>query len=147
MKYVEKIGNILDLIRTEHFSICDLKVINASPACGILYVTTNSPYFVSGQVRLRGKDNGRYPFNYLEMIDNLFGKADNTIEVCSGGIRSNNCFTVDINPKADPALVDDGQELSKLLMPVSIVGDVIHHTMSILQKKCIGPVCQIQENY
>ena len=114
MKYVEKIGNILDLIKTEHFSICDLKVINASPACGILYVTTNSPYFVSGQVRLRGKDNGRYPFNYLEMIDNLFGKADNTIEVCSGGMRSNNCFTVDINPEADPALVDDGQELSKV---------------------------------
>jgi hypothetical protein len=25
----------------------------------------------------------RYPFNYLEMIDAVFGKEDNTIEVCS----------------------------------------------------------------
>jgi hypothetical protein len=48
------------------------------------------------------------------MIDNIFGKEGNTIEVCSGGMRSNDCFTVDINPKADPALVDDGQELSKV---------------------------------
>jgi hypothetical protein len=111
---VEKISNITDLIKTEHFSIYDLEVISASPACGILYITINSPHFISGQVRLRGKDNGRYPFNYLKMIDNIFGKEDNTIEVCSGGIRSNDCFTVDINPEADPALVDDGQELSKV---------------------------------
>ena len=114
MKYVEKLGNIIDLIKTKHFSICDLKVISASPACGILYVTTNSPYYLSGHVRLRGKDNGRYPFNYLEMIDNIFKKADNTIEVCSGDMKSNDCFTVDINPEADPVLVDDGQELSKV---------------------------------
>ncbi len=53
---------------------------------------------VSGQVRFRGKDNGRYPFNYLEMIDNIFRKEDNAIEVCSGGMRSSDCFTVDINP-------------------------------------------------
>ena len=36
------------------------------------------------------------------------------MEVCSGGMRGNDCFTVDINPEADPALVDDGQELSKV---------------------------------
>lgn len=29
-------------------------------------------------------------------------------------MRGNDCFTVDIKPEADPALVDDGQELSKV---------------------------------
>jgi hypothetical protein len=37
-------------------------------------MTTNSPHFISGQVRFRGNDNDRYPFNYLEMIDSIFGK-------------------------------------------------------------------------
>jgi hypothetical protein len=53
------------------------------PATGILYITENNPEFISGHVRLRGKDQGRYPYNYLEMIDNIFGKEENTIEVCS----------------------------------------------------------------
>jgi len=107
---VEKIGNITDLLRTRYLSIYDLKVISASPACGILYLTTNSPYFVSGHVRFRGRDNGRYPFNYLEMIDNIFGREDNTIEVCSGAVKGN-CFIVDINPNTKPDLVTNGQEL------------------------------------
>ncbi|MFZ1877815.1 MAG: hypothetical protein WAU25_12370 [Nitrososphaeraceae archaeon] len=89
---MNKISYITDLIKTKYFSICDLKVVRASPACGLLHITTNSPYFISGQVRFRGKDNGRYPFNYLEMIDSIFGKEDNTIKVCSGGMRSSDCF-------------------------------------------------------
>ena len=49
---------------------------------------------------MKGKDGGRYPYKYLEMIDNLFGKESNTIEVCSRNVAvlDNNCFTVDINP-------------------------------------------------
>jgi hypothetical protein len=36
--------------------------------------------FISGHVRLRGKDEGRYPYNYLQMIDNIFGKEENTLK-------------------------------------------------------------------
>ena len=72
------------LIKAEWFPWYDLKVVSARPAKGILYVTTNSPHFISGQVPLRGRNHGSYPFNYLEMIDNLFGKEENIIEVCSG---------------------------------------------------------------
>jgi hypothetical protein len=43
---------------------------------------------------------GQYPFNYLEMIDMLFGKEDNTIEVCSGNVKED-YFTVDINTETD----------------------------------------------
>lgn len=48
------------------------------------------------------------------MIDSIFGKVENTIEVCSGSMRSADCFTVDINPDTNPALIDDGQELYKV---------------------------------
>jgi hypothetical protein len=64
-------------------------IISASPATGILYVTKNSLDFISGHVRMRGRENGRYPYRYLEMIDNLFGKEPNTIEVCSRSISNN----------------------------------------------------------
>jgi hypothetical protein len=52
---------------------------------------------------MRGKDNGRYPYRYLEMIENLFCYEPNTIEVCSNGVTATTkddgcCFTVDINP-------------------------------------------------
>jgi hypothetical protein len=66
---------------------------------------------------VRGRDNGSYPYNYIEMIDRLFGKEDNTIEVCSGNIRKygyNSSFAVDINPRTSPDLVDDGQMLSSV---------------------------------
>lgn len=58
-----------------------------------------------------------YPYNYLEMIDAVFGKEDNTIEVCSGMIRKygyTSCSTVDINPETNPDLVDDAQMLSSV---------------------------------
>ena len=90
-------------------------ILPAYPATGILYVTTNSPDFISGQIRLRGKNQGQYPYNYPEMIDSIFGKEDNTIEVCSysvkGTKRSSGCFTVDINPETKPDLTGDAQTL------------------------------------
>ena len=54
------------------------------------------------------------------MIDLIFGSENKTIEVCSGLIRKYNAnrnseyFTVDINPKNNPDLVEDGQTLSSL---------------------------------
>jgi hypothetical protein len=51
------------------------------------------------------------------MIESIFGKEGNTIEVCSGNIRKHNrmtCFTVDINPETKPDLVADGQILSSI---------------------------------
>lgn len=60
-----------------------------------------------------GKGGGQYPHHYLEMIEYVFGKEWNTIEVCSGNINGE-CFTVDINPKTKPCMVDDGQTLAKI---------------------------------
>jgi hypothetical protein len=54
------------------------------------------------------------------MIDTLFGKEDNTSEVCSGMIRKYDAngnteyFTIYINPKNNPDLVEGGQTLSSL---------------------------------
>ena len=124
------------MVHKENFSVltmirCNFKIIDgdqkyfiilASPATGILYITQNNPEFISGDIRVRGRNNGRYPYNYLEMIDAVFGKGNNTIEVCSGMIKKyNSChddhsqlFAVDINPKTNPDLVDDGQSLSSI---------------------------------
>jgi len=84
--------NILDLIRCKfHHIITDngvnYYVIPANPATGLLYVTEKNHGFVSGHIRMRGKNGGQYPYNYLEMIDTIFGKDDNTIEVCSVDIK------------------------------------------------------------
>jgi hypothetical protein len=35
------------------------------------------------------------------MIDNVFGREENTIEVCSGNVNGG-CFTIDINPQTNP---------------------------------------------
>jgi hypothetical protein len=97
--------------RSEYF------VIPADPAVGVLYVTSQNSGFISGHVRLRGKDDGRYPYKYLEMIDSTFGKENNTIEVCSRtvrGTKTSPCFTVDINPATNPDLVDDAQILDRV---------------------------------
>ena len=113
--------NVLNLIRCKYRQEVDGNqkyfIILASPAKGVLYVTRDCPYYISGQIRVRGRDNGSYPYNYLEMIDAVFGKEDNTIEVCSGMIRKygyKSGYTVDINPETDPDLVDDGQMLSSI---------------------------------
>jgi hypothetical protein len=46
------------------------------------------------------------------MIDYVFGREENTIEVCSGSISE--CFTMDVNPKTNPRIVDDGQTIAKI---------------------------------
>jgi len=122
--------NLLNLIKCKyHHTLPETKendnkycIIPAHPATGILYITSNSPDFISGHVRLRGKDEGRYPYNYLEMIDSIFGKEENTIEVCSHSVKGtkessfslSTCFTVDINPKTKPDLVEDAQTLDSI---------------------------------
>ena len=63
-----------------------------------------------------------YPYNYLEMIDYIFGSEENTIEVCSGSIKGRKPssslsapFTVDINPDMKPDYVADAQNLDGIL--------------------------------
>jgi len=87
----------------------DYKIYTAKPATGIIYLINN---FISGHCRMRGKDEGRYPFHYLEMIENLFGRQENTIEVCSRSVQD--VFTVDIDPNCKPTRVTDGQTLAGL---------------------------------
>jgi hypothetical protein len=103
---------ITELLRCKYYKLEDQAYIQmtAGPATGLLYITDNAPYFLSGHIRLRGRDEGRYPYKYLEMIDYLFGPQENTIEVCSRYVRE--AFTVDINPAVNPDLVDDAQQLS-----------------------------------
>jgi hypothetical protein len=133
--------NVLDLIKCTHYVRYDEKYIitHTHPATGLLYVTSASPFFISGQVRMRGRDGGRYPYQYEEMITHLFGMENNRIEVCSGSVRgrtwtssaalsslkvkdsllsvlnlsssSSLPFTVDINPDKKPDYVADAQSL------------------------------------
>ena len=103
-------------------------IMPGDPVTGILYITEKCPGFISGHLRMRGKNGGKYPYKYSEMIDNIFRKEENTIEVCSGSVKGrggtmtasreereslfasfSSCFTVDINPDAKPDLVADGQ--------------------------------------
>ena len=72
---------LMDLVKCAWYSNYNYTIINASPATGILYITENSPYFLSGHLRLRGKNEGPYPSKYLEMLDKIFGSEPNTIEV------------------------------------------------------------------
>jgi hypothetical protein len=104
--------NLLDLIKCDYIRQGIYIIIQAAPATGILYITEHSPYFLSGHIRLKGKDQGRYPYKYLEMIDNVFGSEPNTIEVCSRTVGD--CFSVDIDPLTNPSLIDDAQYLVKL---------------------------------
>lgn len=137
--------NILDLIKCTHYVRYDKKYIitHTHPATGLLYVTSASPFFISGQVRMRGRDGGRYPYQYEEMINHLFGTEKNRIEVCSGSIKgratatpnvvlsslkvkdslssvlnlsssSSYPFTVDINPGLNPDYVEDAQRLDSI---------------------------------
>ena len=62
---------------------------------------------------MRGRDNGKYPYFYLEMIDTIFGRAENTIEVCSHS-KFIDAVTVDINPKTYADFIDNGQILAKI---------------------------------
>ena len=82
---------------------------------GNAYITQNSPQFVSGHLRLRGKNNGQYPYRFKEAIEELFGncrQSGEEIEVCSGEVVANSkLVTVDINPERNPTNVLDGQYL------------------------------------
>lgn len=109
--------NVMNLIRCPYDALPkdnpDTYVIRPKPLKGTLFVSLDNLGFMSGQVRVRGKGGGEYPFHYLEMIDYVFGKEENTIEVCSGSVNGG-CLTVDINPVANPRIVDDGQTLVKI---------------------------------
>jgi hypothetical protein len=114
--------NILDIIKCKYIFQTDgnygFYTIPASPASGVLHVNQESRYFIHGSISMKGKGGGSYPYNYLEMIDNIFGSEENTIEVCSGSIKGRNAssspsapFTVDINPAMNPDYVGDAQKL------------------------------------
>ena len=122
------IFSILDLIKTEISLSPSGKyfIIEAAPAAGVLNIPVASPYSISGDVHLRGRNNGGYPYKHLDMIDAVFGPENNTIEVSSGSVSSgrlarehSSCridgtVTVDINPRTRPDIEDDAQVLSKV---------------------------------
>ena len=80
---------IIDLIKCNYELKPDTNYLEVypCPATGKLYVTPRSPHFISGHIRMRGKKGGKYPYKYSEMLDNIFGRENNTIEVCSGSVR------------------------------------------------------------
>lgn len=80
-------------------------------ATGSLFITTNSPQFISGHCRMLGRKNGQYPFRYMSALEEMFGVSPGEqIEVCSGLITSRpNLVTVDINPARGPSYVGDAQ--------------------------------------
>jgi hypothetical protein len=80
-------------------------------ATGSLYVTTNSPHFISGHCRMLGRKNGQYPFRYASLLEEVFGLSQGeAVEVCSGWVISRpDLTTVDINPARHPSYVGDGQ--------------------------------------
>jgi hypothetical protein len=109
--------NIMSLIKCNFIETEKYYLIPAHPAVGILFVTKANPTFISGQLRMRSNGGGRYPSKYLDMINEVFGSCENTIEVCSNSVsnsKEKHCFTVDINEKYQPSLVDDCQTLAKI---------------------------------
>lgn len=71
--------------------------------------------FIMGHWACRGKDEGRYPYGYMQLIDRIFGPEKNTIEVCSRTVQVDDkftAFTVDLNPKYLPSLVTDAETLA-----------------------------------
>jgi hypothetical protein len=78
-------------------------------ATGSLYVTTNSPQFISGHCRMLGRRNGQYPFRYAALLEEVFGiSPGEAVEVCSGWITAD-LITVDMNPARHPTYIGDGQ--------------------------------------
>jgi hypothetical protein len=110
--------DVRELICCETIRSAVYTIIPCTPATGTLFITDDNPGFISGQARMRGKNEGRYPYNYLAMIDAIFGYEPNTLEVCSrsvpGGNKGGHCFTVDINPDCKPDLVTNGETLEGL---------------------------------
>lgn len=134
--------NILDLIKCTHYIRYDEKYIitHAYPATGILHITDNSPFFITGKGSMLGRGGGSYAHLYEGMINHLFGPEKNRIEVCSGRVKGktwtsgtaltslkvndsllsvlnlssspSSPFTVDINPHLNPDYVADAQSLN-----------------------------------
>ena len=99
-------------------------MIPANPATGILYITKSNLNFISGHLRMRTNGTGRYPSNYIEMIDQIFGYCKNTIEVCSNLVAEASkvdCYTVDINPAYNPSCVDNAEVFLKFLQ-IALIG-------------------------
>jgi hypothetical protein len=111
---VSKSVQVNSIIRAKSFQNENYKIIDCNPATGILYLANN---FLSGHVRTRGKDNGRYPYAYKEMIHSIFGKAEKAVEVCSNSVvgNKNSLTTVDIRADVKPDYVADGQNMSSIL--------------------------------
>jgi hypothetical protein len=102
-------------LTTDKYSVIALK-----NATGVCYITNGSPQFISGHLRLKGRNNGSYPYNFKEVISELFGSIpanEEEIEVCSGTINKFNSpcglTTVDINPEKEPHYIMDAQSLHK----------------------------------
>src|SRR2546430_16877976 len=103
--------NISSLIKCKYIDLSTLHknyfIIPANRTTGILYITENSTDYISGHLRLRGKQHGSYSFRYLKMIDNIFGQKENIIEACNGSVMWN-CFTWDTKTytECDPRLLE-----------------------------------------
>ena len=80
-------GQISDDIKNEEIEVSSEEKDGNRAQNDVLYVTEDNPSFVSGEIRMRAKNGGSYPYKYVEMIDNLFGPDDNTIEVCSRSVK------------------------------------------------------------
>jgi hypothetical protein len=114
---MKEIFNVMNLVKCSYDTLPrdnpDTYIILPKPLKGTLFVSFDNLGYMSGQVRVRGNAGGKYPFHYLEMIEYVFGREENTIEVCSGSVNEK-CFTVDLNPETNPQIVDDGQTLYKI---------------------------------
>ena len=124
-----------------------------------------SQFFITGKLSMRGRDGGRYPYQYEEMINHLFGTEKNRIEVCSGSIKgrtldtgcilsslnvkdtlssvlnlsssSSSPFTVDINPDLNPDYVADAQRLDNIPNGYLVDGWVIRPITLVLPERCM----------
>ena len=67
--------NVMNLIKCSYEVLPkdnpDTYVMRPKPLKGTLFVSFDNLGFLSGQVRVRGKGKGEYPFHYLEMIDHV----------------------------------------------------------------------------
>ena len=91
------------------------RIFALDSATGVSYITPKSPQYISGHLRLLGKDNGRYPYAFRDLIEEIFGSCPSSseeLEVCSGDVvAKSNLVTVDINSDKNPSYVLNGQDL------------------------------------
>lgn len=68
-----------------------------------VYGSTKDSTILTGWWRSRGNKEGQYPQNYFKLINTLFGREPNTLEVCSRYVQVDGidtAATVDIKPPA-----------------------------------------------